>query len=214
MAKRRNHTSIITGDLIKSRNISSKYWLPSLRKVLATEGSTPRTWEIFRGDSFQVEIKNPSQALLKAVQIKAAIKRIKNLDVRMALGIGSKNHAAPKITESNGQAFVFSGELLEEITKEKRNLAIRTPWQEFDHEINLYLKLALVIMDDWSPSSAELVQILTEHHEENRDLKQNKIAAKLRITQSSVSTRIKRAYYSEIQAVLDRYQEKIKSYIS
>ena len=185
-----------------------------MRRVLATEGSTPKTWEIFRGDSFQLEIKDPSQALLKAVQIKAAIKRIKHLDVRIAVGIGSISHASSKITESNGEAFIFSGELLEAITKEKRNLAIRTPWLELDEEINLYLKLALVIMDDWSPSSAELVQILTEQYTRNRELRQNKIAAKLEITQSSVSARIKRAYYSEIRAVLDRYQEKIKSYIS
>jgi hypothetical protein len=214
MAKKRNQTSILTGDLIKSRNISSKHWLSPLRKVLATEGGAPKTWEIFRGDSFQLEVKDPAQALLKAVQIKAAIKRIKHLDVRIAVGIGSKSHASSKITESNGQAFIFSGELLEEITKEKRNLAIRTPWKEFDEEINLYVKLALVIMDDWSPSSAELVQILIEQHSRNGDLRQNRIAAKLDITQSSVSARMRRAYYSEIRAVLDRYQEKIKSYIS
>jgi hypothetical protein len=145
MAKRTKYTSIITGDLIKSRNIGAKHWLPPLRKVLSTEGETPRSWEIFRGDSFQIEIKDPSQALLIAIRIKATLKCIKHLDVRMAIGIGEKDYAGAKITESNGNAFIFSGEKLEEITREKQNLGVRTPWPEFDREMNLYFRLALVI---------------------------------------------------------------------
>jgi hypothetical protein len=214
MAKRTKYTSIITGDLIKSRNIGAKHWLPPLRKVLSTEGETPRSWEIFRGDSFQIEIKDPSQALLIAIRIKATLKCIKHLDVRMAIGIGEKDYAGAKITESNGNAFIFSGEKLEEITREKQNLGVRTPWPEFDREMNLYFRLALVIMDGWSTSSAELVRMLADQYGERKELKQTKLASKLKITQGSVSTRIKRAYYSEVHALLDYYHERIKSYIS
>jgi hypothetical protein len=214
MPKRITHTSIITGDLIKSRSIGAKQWLPALKKILASEGGTPKTWEIFRGDSFQIEVKDPSRALLMAVRIKSAMKCIKHLDVRMAIGVGTKEYSGAKITESNGEAFIFSGGRLEEINLQKLNLAIRTPWADFDKEMNLYFKLALVIMDGWSTRSAELVRLLTEQYAESRELKQTKLADKLNITQSSVSIRIKRAYYTEIHALLEHFEEKIKTYIS
>jgi hypothetical protein len=214
MSKRTAYTAILTGDLIKSRNIGAKHWLPALKKVLSAEGATPKTWEVFRGDSFQIEVKDPSRALLMAIRIKSTLKCIKHLDVRMAIGVGEKDYSASKITESNGPAFIYSGEKLEQITREKLNLAIRTPWQEFDKEMNLYLRFALIVMDKWSTSSAELARLLTDQYEESRDIKQAKLASKLKITQGSVSSRIKRAYYSEIHALIEHYEEKIKPYIS
>lgn len=42
----------------------------------------------------------------------------------MAIGIGCKDYNAPKITESNGEAFIYSGELFDEMKKKK--LSIKT----------------------------------------------------------------------------------------
>ena len=103
-------TSIITGDIINSRNTHSQQWMDKLKNVLNEIGSTPKDWEIFRGDSFQVEVTNPQKALIEAIKIKATIKMIKGLDVRMCIGIGEKEFIGDSITESNGSAFVFSGE--------------------------------------------------------------------------------------------------------
>lgn len=209
MAKKKEITSIITGDIINSRTSRVKLWLPVLKKTLARAGSSPQTWEIYRGDSFQLEVKNPADALMTAIRIKAQIKSIKNLDVRMAIGIGEKNFIANSITESNGEAFILSGEKLESLKQEKQNMAIKSRWANFDKEMNLYIRFALIAMDNWSTGAADLIKILSD----NPEITQTKLATKLKITQSAVSGRQKRAYYNEVQDLEVLYREKIEQLI-
>lgn len=209
MAKKKARVAIITGDLINSRGVSPGKWMAALKKTLSTTGENPRTWEIFRGDSFQLEVKNPADALLAAIRIKATLKTIRHLDARMAIGIGGKDYTTPKITQSNGEAFIYSGEKLENLKKDKQTLAIKTPWQDFDRDMNLCLRLALIAMDNWSTGAAELMRILVDHPA----ITQTKLAARLKITQSAVSGRQKRAYYYEIRDLEALFREKIKKQI-
>lgn len=209
MARKKALTAIITGDIINSRGMSPKYWLSALKKTLSREGKIHAMWEIYRGDSFQLEVADPSDAFLTAIRIKATIKTIKNLDVRMAIGIGEKEYAASRITESNGEVFVYSGEKLEGMKKEKQNLAIKTRWSDFDREMNLCIRLALIAMDNWTTGAANLIRILSD----NPDITQTKLAQKLNITQSAVSGRQKRAYYNEVRDLEILFREKIEKLI-
>ena len=112
--------AIITGDIIASRKlIDQDKWLMPLKSLFITWGDSPKDWKIDRGDSFQVEIKKSEDALLKALEIKALIKNIapisenkKNstIDVRLAIGIGEITYEGDAISESNGTAFINSGE--------------------------------------------------------------------------------------------------------
>ncbi len=107
-------TSVITGDIIKSREQSNpEVWINALKGALSTLESDTKYWEIYRGDSFQIEIRDIYRSFEAAVYIKACIKMIKGLDVRLAIGIGNKTYQGKDVTESNGEAFVFSGETLE-----------------------------------------------------------------------------------------------------
>src|SRR3954469_16612983 len=105
-------TSVITGDIIDSRKQKESNWVEGLKKILAPFGETQSQWEVYRGDEFQVEIKNPEEALLAAILIKAHLRAIK-LDARMSIGFGDKTHEGEKISESYGSAFIHSGELFE-----------------------------------------------------------------------------------------------------
>lgn len=198
-------TGVITGDIIQSRKTSATLWLPKLKKALAVEGSSPGAWEIFRGDSFQVEIREPAHTLLAAIRIKAAVKTLKNLDVRMAIGIGEKTYSSRRIAESGGEVFIFSGETLETLKKQKQNLAIKTRWPDFDKEMNIFFRLASIPMDSWTASSAELIRIILS----DRNLTQKALAKKLGVTQPSVSERQNRSHYDEIMAFEELFREKI-----
>src|SRR3546814_18295476 len=69
-------TGVITGDIINSRKVADpSEWLSKLKAVLSAEGPTPKAWEVTRGDSFQVEITLPEDALRKALHIRAQIER-------------------------------------------------------------------------------------------------------------------------------------------
>ncbi len=202
-------TSVITGDIINSRKLKNAVWLKKLKRTLAEEGSSPRTWQIYRGDSFQVEVKDPAMVFLTVLRIKATLKGIKNLDVRMAIGIGKREFTAFNITESNGEAFIHSGEKLESLKKEKQTLAIESPWPELDKEMNVCFQLALIAMDNWSPSSAELIRILIDKPE----IRQKVLARKLKISQSSVSERQKRSNFTAIMDLENLFREKINHLI-
>lgn len=199
--------AVITGDIINSKKISPKKWLKFLKQELDTIGSSPKTWEIYRGDSFQVIISKPEEALKAAIKIKATVKSIQGLDARMAIGIGTRTYNASKVTESNGTAFVHSGEKFEILKKEKQNLAVKSDSEVFDNEMNLYFKLALIAMDNWTVNAAEIVKTTMNHP----DKLQEELGKIVGIKQNAISNRIKRAYYDEIMQVNEMYVTKIKA---
>lgn len=197
--------AIITGDIINSREIDSKQWLPALKNVLNKYGKEPKNWEIFRGDSFQLQV-HPEIALEAAFLIKAEIKQWKELDVRMSIGIGEITYKAKKITESNGSAFLFSGESFDKL--KKQTLVIKSTDADFDLTLNTMLSLALLIMDRWTALSALLMALRME----NPDLNQKELAAKInKSTQGAISEGLKRSGFEELQKMLDYYKSKIKT---
>ena len=191
--------SVLTGDIIGSRQQKSKDWVEDLKKILTPFGETPRQWEVYRGDEFQIEIQNPEEALLAAILIKAHLRAVK-LDARMSIGFGNKTHDAGKISESNGEAFIHSGELFETLKKQKVTLAIRTGNTGIDEKMNLMIQLALTFMDSWLVQSAEFVAVAIE----NPTLSQEELGQKLGINQAAVSRRQKRAQFDLVMN-LDRY---------
>ncbi|MFV5688272.1 hypothetical protein ACM55M_06565 [Flavobacterium sp. ZT3R25] len=198
--------SIITGDIVNSRKLPSKIWIEGLKKLLNTNGKNPSEWEIYRGDEFQLEVTNPEEALLSALQIKAYLKTLK-LDARMSIGFGDKTYKAKKISESNGSAFIRSGQLFETLKKQKTTLAINTGNPDFDTEINLMLRLGLTFMDNWLVQSAEFVLIAIE----NESLSQEEIGVKLGINQAAVSRRRKRAQFDLVLELDNHFRKKIKN---
>lgn len=197
-------TSIITGDIINSRNVDTLIWMPLLKETFQEIGTSPKTWEIFRGDSFQVEIAQPENALFFAIKLKAILKQIKNLDVRIGIGIGDKTTNYKQITEGNGEAFIFSGKAFDTLVK-KQNLAILTNDESFNVQINTTLALGLLIMDNWTINSAEFaVKYLN-----NKGTTQKILAKELNISESSASERRKRAGLDEIMQFEKIYRKMV-----
>ena len=201
-------TSVLTGDIIKSRSIKNpEVWLSTLKEALGASTPIASQWEIYRGDSFQLELEDITSSLKTAIYLKACIKTLKGLDVRVAIGIGDKSFSGESIVESNGEAFQFSGETLEVLKKEKVNLKIKTKNAALDKELNLYFKFALALMDNWSVNSAEIVKLALEQPQ----ALQEELGQQLGINQNAVSSRLKRAHLDLILQLEQHYRQKIKS---
>ncbi|WP_194974293.1 SatD family protein [Aquiflexum lacus] len=208
--------AVITGDIIDSRSLGSQQeWLIPIQSLFSKWGKVSKAWEIFRGDSFQLEVLDPMEALQKAFMIKATIKSITGdqlqkrtgpVDVRMSIGIGEKLNDNTPIGMRTGSAYYHSGEAFELLRKQEQNLLIKTDWEDFDREMNLMFKLALILMDNWTVSAAEIVEIALE----NPNLKQIEIASMLELEQQSVSGRFKRAYFEELMELDNVYKLKLK----
>ena len=196
--------AVITGDIINSQHADAEIWLQKLKNLLGSWAKSPENWEIYRGDEFQYKC-SVDEVFWKIISIKSLIKTFENLDVRIAVGIGNEVFSSEKITESNGSAYVNSGRLLNEIKNEGRTLAIKTPNESIDLDLNILLKWTSLDFDNWSAVSAEIIHLLVQ----DQSLNQEQAAQILNISQSSVSQRLKRANYDLILETDKYFRKKI-----
>lgn len=216
--------AVLTADLIDSSLYEEevlKIVLDTLTsefdEITARYGKNNVRLTIYRGDSFQGVIKDPTEALLIALQIKAAVNRIhlkktkksktysKIADFKIAIGIGTQNMERESIAESNGQAFQFSGRTLDEMKNENRKTRLKTELQDINDEFDTSLFLLDTITDKWSTASAEVVYYLL------RDLKEREVAAEINITQPAVNQRKKAAGWEAIALLLNRYRKVVST---
>lgn len=197
--------AVITGDIIHSRAANSpEEWMGQVKESLAHYGRAPYDWEIFRGDSFQVSTE-PEEALSAALRLKATVKSIPKLDVRMAIGIGNKTYSGQGISESSGSAHIRSGEAFEALKDLKKTLAFSSPWPELDAEMDVITSLLLVIINSWSTVSAQTAKLVLE----NPNRQQQSLANTLNIKQSSVSARYHRAHLNEVLKTLQYFESRM-----
>jgi len=194
--------AILTGDIVNSRKHQVSAWLPSLKSILDIYGVSPKQWEIFRGDSFQLAVK-PSLALIAALHIKATIKQIKDLDVRIAIGLGQEEYTGKSITESNGTAYINSGKCFEKL--QKQTLAITSSKKTFNSSINLMLSLATLTTNNWTTTVAEAIKIAIENPKKN----QKELATLLKKSQSNISELLNRGGLDEILQLNTYYKTHI-----
>ncbi|MEQ9307546.1 MAG: transcriptional regulator [Marinoscillum sp.] len=194
--------AVLTADIINSRKVSPDTWLSPLKTTLRQYGQTPIAWEIFRGDSFQLEVE-PEKALLAAIHLKATIKQFQSLDLRIGIGLGEKSYRADQITESNGSAFQRSGACFDQL--KKRTLGIKTGNKEIDEALNLIFSLACLTMDSWAVKTSLTVKTVIE----NPNKTQTELEQILHTKQSGISASLKRSGYEELTSMNLHYQKLI-----
>ncbi|NNC71116.1 MAG: hypothetical protein HKN90_09875 [Flavobacteriaceae bacterium] len=212
--------AVITGDLIDS----TKYTPSELDTILNTlneefenlKNQHNADFKIFRGDSFQGIVLDPSKALDVVFTIKTSINKLKNTnpklsgltDFRIAIGIGSVNLKRESILESNGEAFQFSGRALDTLKSDYPRLVLKTKDLNLDNEFNVNFSLLDSIISKWSRASAEVVYYV------HKGLKEKEIAEVLGINQSAVNHRKKAANWDSIALLLKRYKTVISHFIA
>lgn len=194
--------AVLTGDIINSREGQARDWMEKLKAVLGYYGDSPEQWEIYRGDSFQLVLV-PNDAFIAAMHIKAVIKQTKVHDVRIAIGIGEETFNSEKIMESNGSAYIRSGESFESL--KKQTLAIKSMNYDWDESMNIALSLALLTANNWSSTVAKVITAVIENSAKN----QKEIAKILDKSQSTVSEALKRGGYDEIMNLNTYYKKQI-----
>src|ERR1700704_5994059 len=101
-------TAIITGDIVNYTMLDpakAKILIRQLENISATEKI-----EFYRGDSFQVYMKNPVQALTQVFRLRAVARSIHpECDIRASIGIGEISSPLRALKTANSPAFVLSG---------------------------------------------------------------------------------------------------------
>ena len=212
--------AVITGDLIDSTKYSPQE-LDVILNAVNQEFEHFRSiydadFKIFRGDSFQGIVIDPTIALDLVIALKTAINKIyiennkiSGLpDFRIAIGIGTINLKRASILESNGEAFQFSGKALDTLKGDYPRLLLKTANDNLDDEFNVHFSLLDSVTSKWSLSSAEVVFYL------HKGYKEREIAEVLNINQSAVNQRKKVANWDSVSLLLKRYKTAIANYIT
>lgn len=206
--------AVLTGDIVFSSSAkSSEEWRPLLKEVFRI---IERRYEVLgagvemhRGDGFQLGLANPAQGLEVALLLRAGIIKNpgipKNLDARIAIGIGDYAHFYNSVNEADGEVFQRSGRTLDAMKKGEVRIALSSPNSDFDEEMKTTFAFADILIRSWSKADAEIVwfNLIDE-------LNQAEIAEKLGISQPAVSKRKARAHIDELKLLLARFANKVK----
>lgn len=203
---------VITGDIIESSIIPINYrdlMLTSIREIvdeLAVIESVKI--EFFRGDSFQMVIDSPENALRIAILLRAGLKGHtpkdckKPWDARLSLGIGTISYCSDSIVLSDGEAFQYSGRELDEMGR--RRLSVMTRWPEVNDEFKVSTSFADEEITSWSISQSQAVYQALLYNIPQKD-----IALKFQKSAQNISKLLGAAKLGIIQMYINRYYDLI-----
>lgn len=198
---------IITADIIGSTSIDAdaRGELPELINQLTDELQevSQIQVEIFRGDSFQVMVQDVEKTPLVAVLLRAGLRKselrskTKNLDARMAIGIGKVSYINEKITLSDGEAFILSGREFDELGK--RKLSILTPSEDVNAELRVETAFLDDVISHWTRQQSECIYnaLLT-------NAKQYQLASDDNTSRQNVGKKLSAAKERLVRMYLDR----------
>lgn len=206
--------SVMTGDLVASRKYQNDGQQSIVRILTRMEEKFQHAFpdtvahhiSIFRGDSWQIVIKEPCLALRIAFFSRAFLlsnSDDKNLETRIGIGIGPIDYLPEdNVSAGMGEAFRLSGLALDQIGR-NRYLHFKSGNQVQDDYINVLLSLADTISDKWSSAQARAVYGALQH-------KKQKDIARLwepAISQQSVTRHLQRAGWKSIEKSLDWFEQ-------
>ena len=174
-------------------------------------------FDLFRGDSFQGIVHEPSSALSAALSIRMHLRsrsslispHLPVLDARIAIGIGKvSSFSGERVSEFDGSAFRRSGPLLDKMANREARLRISTPWERVTAELETEFALLDSLVSKWSAEQAEAATYSL------LGMKQTKIAEHLNVSQSAIAQRLGRAEMNAVKTLLSRYRFLIDTNIS
>ncbi|MEJ0106874.1 MAG: hypothetical protein WDO19_31920 [Bacteroidota bacterium] len=199
--------AVLTGDIVNSTKLTAvneKKLLKNLKRILS-----PYKYEFYRGDSFQVYLKNADKALQTALLCRTAAisipaaEELAHGDIRVSIGIGRVNAPIKKLSAAKGEAFILSGRMFDEITKKGARLAIVTgnPIANTGLEVIAdYLNSIYSVMTD--KQAAVIFELLTGRTQKD-------VAGKLRKSKSTISQHVMAGRLYEIEKLLRQFESII-----
>jgi hypothetical protein len=199
--------AVITADIVNSTRLTKaeyKKLIKNLQLVLRTY-----QYEFFRGDSFQVFVKSPADALRVLLLARtAAMKLLESAipvsDIRASIGIGSVKTPVKNFQTAEGDVFILSGRAFDKMSKEER---LSIVCDEKNKALNLGLKLVSRFIDYLFhrltfKQAAVVYELLMDRTQVNA-------ARRLKKTQATIHKHTQAAGWPEIEKLLADYKEII-----
>ena len=202
-------SAVITADIVNSTSLTKE----AHKKLIATLESLldDYKFEFYRGDSFQVYLREKEKVLELIFKIRTAAKKIITsskplIDVRTGVGIGHVKSAIRDLKASTEEPFVLSGRSLDELSSSDDRLRI----QSFDDNANCVFRLISRFTDYifkqlTSKQAAVIFELLLGHT-------QTDAAKRLKKSQVTVNKQSHAAGWIEIERLLSEYEFAITQF--
>jgi len=198
-------SAVITADIVNSTRLSKteyKKLVKSLEEILE-----PYQHEFFRGDSFQVFVKSPNEALRVVLQARTVAMKLSETspsDIRASIGIGQVKLPVKSFQTASGDVFILSGRSFDKMIKDERLIIVS---DEKNKAVNLGLKLISQFID-------YLFQRLTFKqaavvYELLMDRTQIDTAKRLKKSQATIHKHIQAAGWPQTEKLLSDYKDLI-----
>lgn len=201
--------TVITADIVNSTNLA-KPLLSGLFRTIRLLGS-PHKLEFYRGDSFQLYVKNNGEALELALLLRLAARRISpamgpEIDIRTAIGIGNVKSPVRVMKTSGEEPFILSGRALDELASSNDRLRIVCSNETATDICRVIARFIDYIFHDLTSKQAEVVYELLAGYNQVRTAK------KLRKAQATINRQAHAAGWPEIERMISEYKQAITKY--
>ena len=201
--------AVITADLVNSTHLSK----PEERKLVKAlqEIFQHHKLEFYRGDSFQVYLKEAAEALGLTLRARAAALKMASatseavFDVRASIGIGAVHMPVRSLKTASGEAFVLSGRAFDEMPPDQR-LSIRCPenLQAFNEGFRVISYFADYLFRHLTAKQAAVVSELL------MGTSQFEVSRRLKKSQSTINKHTHASGWTEIDRLLYEYKTFIQ----
>jgi hypothetical protein len=207
--------AVLTGDIIKSRLLSNND-LDAVRSSLLNAVDVVKGWkrglvkgkpEFFRGDAWQLLLRNPALALRSGVFLRASLLADGKADSRISIGLGKVENISPRrVSLSTGEAFLISGRGLDGMTQYS-NITIGVPKSAgpLREWLPVVGHLCDSLIGQWTKRQAEIVCVAVNP----KELTHEEIGQTLnpKVARQNVTEILQRASWYVIREAIHRFEE-------
>ena len=130
-------------------------------------------------------------------------------DARISLGIGQVQFIADSIVTSDGEAFQYSGRQLDTLNKMRQRIAIKTPWNDVNEELEVSTAFVDDIIKGWSSKQAGMIYLSLK-----RDMPKKHVAELIGTSVQNVRNVLSSAREPLIRKYIERYHTLITNHLN
>ncbi len=200
--------SVITGDIVKSSKLTIELHKKLVKVIRRCSKEVQKVFpaalkyepELFRGDSFQLLIQKPEEALSIALFYRAYLKANmtdNKIDARMAISVGTVDYIESSF--GVGDAYKISGKALDK--RGKRRIKFASDIISDSDFIDLIILNSDFISTRWTSNQSKIILLALQNYE------QNKIASKLKISQQAVSKHLESTGWNIVSGNINYFKD-------
>jgi hypothetical protein len=219
-----SYHATITGDVVQSERLSAPRF-KSVQEIIKRGGVELQRWfpdriplplEMFRGDSWQLLVTDPGDALRIALYLRAYVRAeagAGGVDTRLSIGVGTVDLLPEQsVREGRGEAFRVSGELLDKKSGRRMRFALSkslpgAEWRE--RSIDVLLSVLDVVAIRWTSAQARALCGALLNWKQER-IAQNWPGEP--ITQQAAGQHLARAGWDGVREAVEYYEEVMRTW--